>query len=82
MPAAPNPIRHEEDRPVGPLARVLLNPREAAEVLDVSERKLRDLTTPHGPIPRVKVGRLVKYRPAALEAFALAAETGGGPADV
>ncbi len=53
---------------------MLLNPREAAEALDVSERRLRDLTVPHGPIPRVMLGRLVKDRPAALEAFAVAAE--------
>ncbi|QDT15086.1 helix-turn-helix domain-containing protein [Alienimonas californiensis] len=54
--------------------RVLLTPREAADVLGISERKLRDVTVPHGNLPRVMVGRCVRYRPAALEAWAAGRE--------
>ena len=54
---------------------LLLNPREAAGLLGVSERTLRDLTEPRGDLPTVRVGRLVRYRPAALEAWTEARES-------
>ena len=57
--------------------RLLLKPLEAADALGISERKLRDLTEPHGPIPVVRVGRLVRYRVSALESWARSVETGG-----
>lgn len=49
--------------------RVYLSPREAADYLRVSERMIFDLTVPRGPIPVVRVGRLVKYDKADLIAF-------------
>ncbi|MFH5804023.1 helix-turn-helix domain-containing protein [Alienimonas sp. DA493] len=51
-------------------APVLLNTLQAADAHGLSERKLRDLTAPRGPITPVRLGRLIRYRPADLEAFA------------
>lgn len=42
--------------PLAALSRLALRPREAARLLGVSERKLRDL-----PIPRVRVDRTVLF---------------------
>ncbi|MFH5806140.1 helix-turn-helix domain-containing protein [Alienimonas sp. DA493] len=53
------------------LSPVLLTTLEAADALGISERKLRDLTSPRGPIRAVRLGRLVRYRPADLESFAI-----------
>ena len=47
----------------------LLTCREAADYLRVSTRTLFNLTTPHGPIPCIRVGRGVRYSPAALQAW-------------
>jgi hypothetical protein len=47
---------------------LLLTPRQAAALLSVSEKTLHRLSTPHGTIPVVPIGkRGVRYRPAALE---------------
>jgi excisionase family DNA binding protein len=46
--------------------KLLLNQREAAESLGISERSLWGLTEPRGPIPAVRVGRSVRYRFEAL----------------
>ncbi|NNJ26411.1 helix-turn-helix domain-containing protein [Alienimonas chondri] len=54
--------------------RMLLSAADARKALGLSERTLRNLTVPHGPIPAVRVGRLVKYRPEALAAWADSAE--------
>jgi len=52
------------------LERLLLSPREAAYKLGgISVRHLWALTKPRGPIPCVKLGRRVFYRPADLEHF-------------
>jgi len=51
------------------LERLLLTPREAAYRLGISPRHLWTLTAPRGPIPSVKLGRRVFYRPKDLEDF-------------
>lgn len=58
--------------------KTLLTPQEAADALGISERTLRDLTVPHGELPRVRIGRCVRYRPAALEAWSADREERGG----
>lgn len=48
----------------------LLTPRQAAERLSISERKLWGLTAPRGPVPCVRIGRSVRYRAADLDGYA------------
>src|ERR1700758_1092659 len=53
---------HNEER--------LLNAREVADKLGVSERFIRDHTTRRSPrIPAVKLGRLIRYRRADVDVF-------------
>ena len=48
----------------------LLDAREVAAKLGVSERFIRDHTTRRSPrIPGVKLGKLLRYRPADVEIF-------------
>jgi len=55
-------------------ARLLVSAREAAYRLGgVSVRHLWSLTQPRGPIPCVRLGRRVLYRPRDLEAFIVSA---------
>ena len=49
--------------------KILLRPAEAAETLSISPRLLWQLTS-DGAIPRVTIGRSVRYRREDLEAFA------------
>ncbi|WP_165700763.1 helix-turn-helix domain-containing protein [Alienimonas californiensis] len=49
---------------------MLVDPRQAADLLRVSERTLRDLTVPHGDLPAVRIGRLVRYRTTSLTDWA------------
>ena len=50
--------------------RLLIAAREACYLLGgISVRHLWDLTSPRGPIPAVRLGRRVLYRPSDLEAF-------------
>ncbi len=73
------------------LQRLLLTPREAAYALGgISLRHLWSISHPRGPIPIVRLGRRVFYRPEDLERFtreaarqAAVADQGGaeGPAD-
>lgn len=63
-----------------PPAALLIDPRAAAALLAISARTLWALTAPRGPIPAVRVGRLVRYRPDDLAAWvqaAAAADPGG-----
>jgi hypothetical protein len=60
-----------------PSNRLLLSIREAADQFDVCERTIWALTQPRGPIPCVKLGRLVKYDPRDLVAYIDAAKVGG-----
>jgi predicted DNA-binding transcriptional regulator AlpA len=48
------------------VAPLLLSAREAARVLSISERTLWGLSSPRGPIPRVRLGGRVLYSPEAL----------------
>ncbi|HOM19142.1 MAG TPA: hypothetical protein PLQ00_17565 [Thermoguttaceae bacterium] len=51
-------------------SRLLLPPREAAWKLGgISLRHLWSLTAPRGPVPVVRLGRRVFYRPQDLAAF-------------
>ena len=68
--------------------KLLVPPREAAWMLGgISTRHLWALTWPRGPIPCVRLGRRVFYRPGDLERFAeeqkagacAAASAGAGP---
>lgn len=56
--------------------RILLRPREAAEVLGVCERTLWSLTQT-GDLPCVRLGKAVRYRPETLREWAEASEKGG-----
>jgi predicted DNA-binding transcriptional regulator AlpA len=64
QPPAPEPV--EPDQPPAPK---LLSARDAAKVLGISSRALFALTSPRGPIPSVRIGRLVKYSMEALESW-------------
>ena len=57
------------ERPKPRPVRLLLNTRDAAAALAVSERTLWGLTAPRGPIPCVSIGRAVRYDVADLRAF-------------
>jgi excisionase family DNA binding protein len=54
---------------------ILLTPEQTSHALGISERMLWDLTN-QGEIPRVKIGRLVRYRARDLEAWAARQSTG------
>ena len=49
----------------------LMTPREAAKVLRVCEKTLRNLTQPRGTIPAVRMGRTIRYVPSELQAWIL-----------
>lgn len=55
------------------MTRVLLTTAEAADALALSQRVVQELTA-EGRIAVVRVGRAVRYRPEALERFAITAE--------
>lgn len=55
-------LEHEET------PRLLLNSRDAAKALAISERKLWELTN-RGAVRSVKIGRSVRYRIDDLQAF-------------
>jgi excisionase family DNA binding protein len=59
------PKAEREPTPIPPL---LLTPRDAAGVLRISERLLWELTD-RKEIPCLKIGRLVRYSPADLQAW-------------
>lgn len=49
---------------------LLLSPRDTARLLAVSPRKLWSLTFEDRPgLPYVRIGRLVRYRPAAVAEY-------------
>lgn len=49
---------------------ILVDAREAARLLSLSDRSLFELTVPRGPIPRVVVGAKRLFRVADLQEFA------------
>jgi excisionase family DNA binding protein len=51
---------------LAPIARLLLTPPEAAAALGISPRLLWQLTK-DGHIPAVRLGKAVRYSPAALQ---------------
>lgn len=50
-----------------PTGKLLLDPRKAAEQLDISERTLWGITFPRGDLHSVRVGALVRYSVKTLE---------------
>lgn len=56
-------FHQKTERTVEPL---LLSPRQAAQALSICERTLFTLTR-SGAIPCVRIGRLVRYAPSALQ---------------
>ena len=60
---------------------VLLTIPQAARALNLSERKLRELTAPRGPVPAVRLGRMIRYRVETLRAFAADLEVQPAAAD-
>ncbi len=59
-------------------APILVDPKEAAKLLSVSPRKLWAMTFEQTPaIPHVKMGRLVRYPVAGLQAHVEAMLIGG-----
>lgn len=50
--------------------QILIDIRQAAELVQVSERKLWSMSSPRGPIPVVRVGKLVRYNVESLRAWA------------
>jgi excisionase family DNA binding protein len=65
---APDRAALQQAPAAGPPGRLLLTAAEAAQALAVSERTLWQLTR-DGEIPRVCIGRNVRYSPADLQAF-------------
>ena len=59
-----------------PPPTMLLTVRQAAEALQISERKLWSMTA-SGEIPRVRIGRSVRYDPTDLQAWIERQKTGG-----
>lgn len=49
--------------------RLLLKAREAAKLLNVSERQLWQHTSPRGSIPVTRIGNCVRYSWDALQAY-------------
>ena len=73
-----------DDRPAGPpivalapIARLLLVPKEAAAALGISPRLLWSKTK-IGEIPCMRIGKAVRYSPAALQAWIDKASQQGG----
>ena len=63
----------------GQTLRLALRPRDAAQALGISERKLWSLTSPRGPIPCVRLDRIVVYSVLSLQRWLdEQAESGGG----
>ena len=57
----------------------LMDARQVAEVLAVSERWVRDHTTRRLPrIPAVKLGTLIRYKPSEVRAFMAKLSTDSG----
>ena len=69
-------------RPAAPTAAPspLLDRRAACDYLGVSDRTIRRVTAPHGPLVPTRIGRRILYSPAALERFVAGAEAAATPA--
>lgn len=62
------PATPAEPVPLAPIARLLLTPVEAAAALRISPRLLWTKTK-SGEIPCIRIGKAVRYSPAALQKF-------------
>ncbi|WP_347244556.1 helix-turn-helix domain-containing protein [Thermogutta sp.] len=62
------------------LQKLVLSPREAAYQLGISLRHLWNLSQPRGPLPVVKLGRRIFYRPEDLAEFIRQAAEASRPA--
>lgn len=60
-------------------APLLLTGAQAARSLGVTPRTLRRLSAPSGPIPVVRLGRLIRYAPSDLERAVRSLRTGREP---
>lgn len=70
-----------DQRPPRDSPPLLIGARDAARLLSISERRLWDLEKT-GAVPSRRIGRLVRYSPAELEAWiALGCPTEAGAAD-
>lgn len=49
--------------------KLLVDSKEAADLLSVGSRMLWTMTAPRGPIPSVRIGRAVRYKVSSLEEF-------------
>ena len=49
--------------------KVLLSPRETAEAMGISERKLWSITFPRGSLRPVRIGTRCLYSPASIQKF-------------
>lgn len=80
VPAPAEPARPRGAAP--PVAPLLLTPPEAAKALRIGRRRLWELTK-SGAVRAVRIGRSVRYTPAALQAWVdSVAENGyNGPPD-
>lgn len=59
------------------LSPLLLTPKQAAAVLQISERLLWDLSIKKKEIPYLKLGKLVRYSPQDLAAWIESQRQGG-----
>lgn len=65
-----------------PTPRFLLTPRQAAEALGLSERKLWSLTSPRGSIPVLRIDKSVRYSVDSLEMWIYQQQTAACAASV
>jgi len=54
--------------------KFLLSARETAYMLNISVRKLQNITAPNGTLPVVRINRRIGYRPQAVEAWLIEQE--------
>lgn len=77
---APKPAQDAPQRPVQHVEpklpdRLLVDAKEAAELLSVGSRTLWTMTAPRGPLPSVRLGRAVRYSVSSLAEFIRKSET-------
>jgi hypothetical protein len=65
----------------GPV-RLLLDARDSARALSISQKTLWSQTEPRGPIPCIRLGRRVLYSVDALRQFIASASSGSAGAEV
>ena len=68
-----------ERRPQAGLGPLLYTPPQAAELLNISQRKLWGISAPRGPLAVVRIGNSVRYSPDDLDAYVAAQRRAGVP---